>query len=71
MPQSMANELGLTQLHAIPDEEVTLTVDVTPAWEQKWAAIHCHCTQTGGSPILATPEGKQRLFFEKEHFRRA
>jgi LmbE family N-acetylglucosaminyl deacetylase len=71
VPRSVANALGLAHLHAIPDAEITLTVDVTPVWEQKWAAIRCHRTQAGGSPILAAPEEKRRLFLGKEHFRRA
>jgi len=57
-------------LRAVPDEQVTLTVDVTPVWEQKLAAIRCHRTQRGASPILAAPEDKQRLFLGTEHFRR-
>jgi len=71
VPCSVANALGLAHLHAIPDTEITLAVDVTPVWEQKWAAIRCHRTQTGGSPILAAPEEKRRLFLGQEHFRRA
>lgn len=71
VPRSVANALGLAYLHAIPDAEITMTVDVTPVWEQKWAAIRCHRTQAGGSPTLAAPEEKRRLFLGKEHFRRA
>jgi len=52
-------------------QEVTLVVDVRPVWEQKLAAIRCHRTQAGGSPILAAPEDRQRLFLGVEHFRRA
>ena len=71
VPRSVADALGLARLHAIPDAEITLTVDVTPIWEQKLAAIRCHRTQAGGSPILAAPEEERRLFLGKEHFRRA
>jgi len=71
VPRSVADTLGLARLHAIPDAEISLTVDVTPIWRQKWAAIRCHRTQAGGSPILAAPEEKRRLFLGKEHFRRA
>jgi len=42
MPRSVAEALGLAQLHAIPDQEVTLAVDVMDVWEQKMAAIRCH-----------------------------
>ena len=71
VPRSVAQALGLAHLHAIPVEEVTLAVDITPVWEQKLAAIRCHRTQASGSPILAAPEEKQRLFLGREHFRRA
>lgn len=71
VPRSVAKALGLSHLHAVPDEQVTLTVDVTPAWEQKLAAIRCRRTQVAGSAILATTEEKRRLFLGREHFRRA
>jgi len=71
VPQSVASVLNLTELHTIPDEEVSLTVDVMPVWKQKCAAIRCHHTQASDSPILFAPEEKQRLFFGKEHFKQA
>jgi len=54
----LAAELNLSELHAIPDERVSLVVDVMLVWEQKCNTINCHRTQAGGSPILAAPEGK-------------
>jgi len=71
VPQSLAQTLGMTQLHAVPDESVTLSVDVSQVWEAKMAAIHCHRTQLTGTPILSAPEEKQRLFLAVEHFRLA
>lgn len=71
VPRSVAQALALPHLHAVPDEQVTLTVDVSPVWEQKLAAIRCHRTQAGGSPILAASKEKQRLFLGREHFQRA
>ena len=71
VPQSVASVLNLTELHAIPDEEISLTVDVMPVWKQKRMAIRCHRTQASGSPILFAPEEKQRFFFGKEYFKRA
>jgi len=71
VPHSVAQALGLAQLHAIRDQDVTLAVDVTPVWAQKMAAIYCHRTQLGESPILTAPEARQRLFLGQEHFRRA
>jgi LmbE family N-acetylglucosaminyl deacetylase len=70
VPQSVANALRLTDIHAVPDEEITLSVDVTPVWEQKGAAIRCHRTQASVSSIMAATKEKQYLFLGKEHFRR-
>lgn len=71
VPHSVARALGLEHLHAVPDEEVTLTVDVRPVWNQKMAAIRCHATQLGGSSILQAPAERQQLFLGTEHFVRA
>ena len=68
LPQSVAKALNLTHLHSIPDKEISLTVDVAEVWEQRMAAIRCHRTQAGDSPILAAKEEKQRLFLGKEYF---
>jgi LmbE family N-acetylglucosaminyl deacetylase len=70
VPQSVAQALGLAHLHALPDDQITLAVDVTAVWEQKMAAIHCHRTQAGSTPILRAPAERQRLFLGTEHFRR-
>jgi len=71
VPHSLAQTLGMTQLYTVPDESVTLTVDVSDVWEAKMAAIRCHRTQLKGTPILSAPEAKQRLFLGVEHFRLA
>lgn len=71
VPQSLADALGMTQIHAVPDDSITLTVNVSTVWEAKMAAIRCHRTQLGESPILEAPDDKQRLFLGKEFFRRA
>ena len=71
LPQSVAQALRMPHLHAIPDEQVTVTVDVNSVWEQKLAAIACHRTQAGASPILTAPAERQRMFLGREHFRRA
>jgi len=70
-PHSVAKALGLAHLHTVPDDEITLAVDVTAAWEQKLATIGCHRTQKDSSPIVAASEGKQRLFLGREYFQRA
>jgi LmbE family N-acetylglucosaminyl deacetylase len=71
VPRSVAQALGLVQLYAIPDEEVTLAVDVADAWAQKMAAIRWHRTQLGESPVLQSPEERWQMFLGREHFRRA
>lgn len=71
VPDSIARELGMKQLHTLPDEDVTLTVDVECVWEKKMAAIACHRTQVGESPILLAAPEHQKRFLGKEHFHRA
>ena len=71
VPESLANQLGLKQLHTLPDGEITVTVDVMPVWDKKIAAIACHRTQAGESPILRAPFERQVRFLGQEHFHRA
>jgi len=69
MPRSLAQRLGLTHLRTVSEADVSLTVDVNPVLTQKLAAIRCHQTQLGASPILAASQEKQRLFLGTEYFR--
>jgi len=69
VPRSLAEALEMGHLRTVPNEAVTLAVDVSAVWEIKMAAILCHRTQMSGSPILNAPEEKQRLFLGTEHFR--
>ena len=69
IPHSLAEALKMHHLHTVPDETVTLTVDVSAVWDIKMAAIHCHHSQMGSSPILEAPEEKRRLFLGTEYFR--
>ncbi|MBI2908001.1 MAG: PIG-L family deacetylase [Chloroflexi bacterium] len=71
VPQSMADALGSYRFRPVPDEAVSLAVDVMPVWDKKLKAIHCHRTQLGSSPILAAPPDHQRVFLGLEHFRQA
>ena len=71
VPQSLATTLGMTQIHAVPDETISLTVDVLRAWEQKMSAIRCHATQLSSSPMMSAPEQRQRVFLGTEYFVRA
>lgn len=68
LPASIAATLGLTNLHAVPDGQISLTVNVESVWDRKLRAVACHRTQRAGSPILAAPVARQRLFLDTEHF---
>jgi LmbE family N-acetylglucosaminyl deacetylase len=71
VPRSFTERLGMKRIRPVPDETIALTVDVTPVWEAKLAAIRCHATQWSSSPMMRAPVEQQRLFFETEHFVRA
>jgi len=71
VPRSLAQALEMGHLRTVPDEAVTLAVDVSAVWEIKMAAIRCHRTQMDSSPILSAPEERRRLFLGTEHFRLA
>jgi N-acetyl-1-D-myo-inositol-2-amino-2-deoxy-alpha-D-glucopyranoside deacetylase len=68
IPRSLAETMEMPHLHTVPDEEVTLTVDVSAVWDTKMAAIHCHLSQIVNSPILDAPEEQQHLFLGTEYF---
>ncbi|MBM3127340.1 MAG: PIG-L family deacetylase [Chloroflexi bacterium] len=70
VPQSLATRLGMTQVRAIPDGEIALTVDVSAVWDVKLAAIRCHATQLSSSPLMRAPIERQKLFFGTEYFAR-
>jgi len=71
VPQSLAQTLNMRQVHPVPDEKIALTINVSPVWETKLAAMRCHATQWSSSPMLNDPVERQRLFFGYEHFVRA
>ncbi len=70
MPRSIQQFLELPDLRAIPDEAVTVAVDVMSVWDQKLAAIRCHKTQLGEAPILSQPNERQEAFLGREFFLR-
>lgn len=71
VPVSVVQRLGMNQIRAVPDSQITLAVDVTSVWEAKKKAIYCHATQVASSPILVQSEDRQRQFLGAEHFVRA
>jgi len=52
----------------VPDAEIALRVDVSSVWETKLAAMRCHATQLGASPMMNAPVALQKLFFGTEYF---
>lgn len=68
VPESVAETVGFSGLHAVEDEDVTLTVDISAVWEEKLSAVRCYRTQAGETPILDAPRERQRLFLGIEHF---
>lgn len=71
VPQSIAEAMGMAHIRAVPDESITLAVDISTVWEQKMAAIRCHATQLSSSPIMSAPIERQRAFLGTEYFIRA
>lgn len=71
VPRSFAERLGMKRIRPVPDEAIALTVDVSPVWETKLAAIRCHATQSSSSPIMHASVEQQRLCLETEYFVRA
>jgi len=66
--RSLAENLGMKQVHPVPDETIALAVDVCSVWETKLAAMRCHTTQWSSSPMFNAPAERQRLFFGFEYF---
>jgi LmbE family N-acetylglucosaminyl deacetylase len=71
VPHSLKEKIGLRQVNSVPDETISLSVDITPVWEIKFAAMRCHATQWSTSPMHAASEERRRIFFGREFFVRA
>lgn len=71
VPKSIAAALGMNSLSALPDETISVEMDVRTVLDRKMAAIECHRTQLDGSPILKRDHEARELFLGKEHFIRA
>jgi LmbE family N-acetylglucosaminyl deacetylase len=68
VPRSLAEQAEMRQVHSVPDEQITLAVDVASAWPAKQAAMACHMTQRSSTPLMGAPEARQRQFFGHEFF---
>lgn len=71
VPHSLAERLGMHQVHPVPDETIALSVDISPVWEAKMAALRCHATQWSSSPMANASDTRRRLFLGREYFVRA
>ena len=71
VPRSLVEQLQMRQVHSVPDEQITLVVDVASAWLAKQAAMNCHMTQRTSTPLMSAPEERQRQFFGREFYVRA
>jgi LmbE family N-acetylglucosaminyl deacetylase len=71
VPRSLAQKLDMRQVHPVSDRAIALTVDVSPVWETKLAAMRCHATQWSSLPMAQASEERRRLFFGGEYFVRA
>ncbi len=68
VPFSIAQNLGMWQIKAVKDPEISLAIDVTSILDIKMKAIRCHASQIASSPILRQPEDRQRQFLGYEYF---
>lgn len=68
MPASVADQFGMARIQPVPDEDITLQVNVSTVWDAKRAAMDCHTTQRASTPMLRAPEQQQRMFFGWEYF---
>lgn len=68
VPRSLAKSLGMVQICPVPDETISLSVNIAETWEAKVSAIRCHATQLAASPILACSTERQRAFLGREYF---
>lgn len=68
VPTSLAKNFKKYNLHSIPDNEISLAIDIIPVWKNKIKAIRCHQTQISESPILNQSDEIQRQFLGTEYF---
>ncbi len=67
LPASVARQITWRELPLVPDEEVTIEIDISPYAAVKRRAIHCHKTQLAFyNRIESMPGGGGR--FSIEHF---
>jgi LmbE family N-acetylglucosaminyl deacetylase len=52
-----------------PDDQIHVTLDITPHIEAKWTALNCHRTQFGADNLFRRlPESELKQMMSREHF---
>lgn len=68
VPFSIKQSLGMDKIIQVPDEQISLSLDVNAVWDIKMKAVHCHASQLSSSPILSQSLERQRIFLGTEHY---
>ena len=71
VPKSLVEATGMTHIHYVPDEEITLRIDVTSVLRQKLAAIRCHKSQISASAVSVSSLREKQHFLVTETFKLA
>jgi len=68
VPVSIKQSVGMNQIIAVPDEQITFSLDVRSVLETKMKAICSHASQLSSSPIMSQSVECQRMFLGIEHY---
>ncbi|MCL4377903.1 MAG: PIG-L family deacetylase [Actinobacteria bacterium] len=71
VPKSLVEATGMTNIHYVPDEEITLIINVISVLRQKLAAIHCHKSQISDSVVSVSSLRERQRFLATETFKLA
>lgn len=71
VPKSLVEATGMTGIHYVPDEEITLKTNVTSVLKQKLAAIRCHKSQISDSTVSISSLREKQHFLATETFKLA
>jgi len=69
VPKNLVEATGMTHIHFVPDEEITLKINVGSVLRQKLAAIHCHRSQISASAFSASSLREKQRFLATETFK--
>ena len=68
VPRTLAKQLEMRQVRPVPDERISLQVDISAPWEPKQPAMACPPPKRAATPLMNAPDERQRLFFGREYF---